>query len=120
MNERFWIIFGMMAVTCIPRLLSAVLLDKMHFGARFERFLQLIPYTAMTALVFPGVFTIDAARPEIGTADAAVAGILAWRKAPLMVCAGGGRCGRAAVSVVRNPFGVRYAPRTDFLPGRTV
>ena len=86
MNERFWIIFGMMAVTCIPRLLPAVLLDKMHFGARFERFLQLIPYTAMTALVFPGVFTVDAARPEIGIAGAAVAGILAWRQAPLMVC----------------------------------
>ena len=86
MNERFAMIPGMMLVTCIPRLLPAVLMEKMRFGARFERFLQLIPYTAMAALVFPGVFTVDASRPEIGIAGALTAGVLAWKRAPLMLC----------------------------------
>lgn len=57
------LIAGMTLVTYIPRMLPAVLLEKLHFGPKVEKFLQLIPYTAMAALVFPGVVTLDPARP---------------------------------------------------------
>lgn len=82
----FILILGMTAVTYIPRAIPAVLIDKMKFGAKVEKFLQLIPYTAMSALIFPGVFAVDAANPAIGIVGGAVAGVLAWRKCPVMVC----------------------------------
>ena len=40
----------------------------------------------MAALVFPGVVTLDPARPYIGLAGGAAAGLLAWRKLPVIVC----------------------------------
>lgn len=84
--EIWLLILGMMAVTYIPRAIPAVVLDKLRFGPRVERFLKLIPYTAMTALIVPGIFTVDAAQPIIGIAGGAVAALLAWKKCPLMVC----------------------------------
>ncbi|MBQ9423113.1 MAG: hypothetical protein IJU32_06000, partial [Pyramidobacter sp.] len=45
-----------------------------------------IPYTAMAALIFPGVLSADAARPEIGLIGGGVAAVLAWKKCPVMVC----------------------------------
>ena len=80
------LILGMAAVTYIPRALPAVLIDRIKFGARFARFLELIPYTAMTALIFPGVLTVDAQRWYIGVAGGLAAALLAWRKCPVMVC----------------------------------
>ena len=80
------LIIGMTLVTYIPRAIPAVLIDKMKFGAKMEKFLKLIPYTAMSALIFPGVFTVDTANPAIGIAGGAVAGALAWKKCPVMIC----------------------------------
>lgn len=85
-SEILLLCMGMMAVTYIPRALPAVIVDKLHFSPRVEKFLKLIPYTAMAALLVPGVFTVDTARPEIGIIGALAAGLLAWRKLPLMVC----------------------------------
>lgn len=80
------LILGMAVVTYIPRAIPAVLIGKIHFHPKMEKFLQLIPYTAMAALIFPGVFLVDAARPEIGIIGGIVAGVLAWKKLPAMVC----------------------------------
>ena len=79
------LILCMAAVTYIPRMLPAVLVDRLHFGLRVEKFLRLIPYTAMAALIFPGVFTVDA-NPIVGIVGGAVAALLAWRRCPVMVC----------------------------------
>lgn len=80
------LIFAMGAVTYGSRALPGFLIDKMNFSPRAEQFLKLIPYTAMTALIFPGILTVDAARPEIGVVGAVVVIALAWRNAPLLVC----------------------------------
>lgn len=80
------LIVGMTLVTYIPRMLPAVLLERLHFGPKVEKFLQLIPYTAMAALVFPGIVTLDASRPYIGLAGGAAAALLAWRKLPVILC----------------------------------
>lgn len=84
--ELIWLCLGMMVVTYIPRALPAVVVDKLKFGPRLEKMLKLIPYTAMASLVVPGVITVDASHPEIGIVGALVAGILAWRKLPMMGC----------------------------------
>jgi hypothetical protein len=39
----------------------------------------------MSALIFPGVFTVDA-NPIIGIVGGAVAALLAWKKQPVMTC----------------------------------
>ena len=84
--EVLFIILGMTAVTYIPRALPAVILDKLKFNAKVEKFLKLIPYTAMTALIFPGIFTVDTAHPEIGIVGGLVAILLAWRKVQVVIC----------------------------------
>lgn len=79
-------ILGMSIVTYIPRALPAAVIDRLNFSPKVERFLRLIPYTAMAALIFPGILAANAARPEIGMAGGAVAGVLAWLKCPVIVC----------------------------------
>lgn len=91
------LILAMGLTAFIPRLIPAVLVDKMHFGPKTEKFLRLIPYTAMAALIFPGVLTVDSDRPLIGIAGAAVAAALAWKKQPVMVCV---LCAIAAVFLI--------------------
>jgi len=79
-------ILGMTAVTYIPRALPAVILEKLKFSAKVEKFLKLIPYTAMSALIFPGIFTVDTANPIIGIAGGLTAILLAWRKVQVVLC----------------------------------
>lgn len=87
MNGEIWlIIIGMALVTYIPRALPAVIVDKIKFPPRVEKFLRLIPYTAMAALIFPGIITVDPDRLYIGISGAAAAGLLAWFKKPLILC----------------------------------
>jgi len=85
---------SMALVTYVPRMLPFVLIDKMRFSPRTERFLRLIPYTAMAALIFPGVLSVDAARPWIGLLGGAAAALLGLRKKSAIVCV------LAAVAVV--------------------
>ena len=85
-TEVLFIILGMTAATYIPRALPAVILDKLKFNVKVEKFLKLIPYTAMSALIFPGIFTVDTAHPEIGIVGGLVAILLAWRKVQVVLC----------------------------------
>lgn len=85
-TEYLLLIFGMTVVTYLPRMLPSIIIDKMRFGMRTEKFLRLIPFTAISALIFPGVFFVDGANPLIGIAGALTAGVLAWRRLPVMVC----------------------------------
>jgi branched-subunit amino acid transport protein len=80
------LILGMALVTYIPRALPALLVGKIKFNAKVEKFLKLIPYTAMSALIFPGIFTVDTDRPWISITGGAVAGVLAWLRCPVMLC----------------------------------
>lgn len=80
------LILGMAVVTYLPRALPAVLIERLRLGARARRFLSLLPYAAMSALIFPGVFSVDAAHPLFGLAGGGAAVLLAWRHAPLLAC----------------------------------
>lgn len=80
------LIIGMALVTYFPRALPAVIVEHLNFTPKAEKFLRLIPYTAMAALIFPGIVVVDNTRPEIGIAGGLVAGILAWKKCPVIVC----------------------------------
>ena len=84
--KHLLLILGMAVVTVLPRVLPAVLIGKMKFSPRMEKFLRLIPYTAMTALVFPGFLWVDPERMEIGVLGALAAAGLAWKRRPVIVC----------------------------------
>ncbi len=77
---------SMALVTYIPRMLPFVLVDRLRFSPRMERFLRLIPYTAMAALIFPGILSVDAARPWAGLLGGAAAALLALRKRSAILC----------------------------------
>ena len=76
-------ILGCAIVTFIPRLLPAILMGKINFNKKVEKFLDLIPYTALTALIVPGVLTVDNQWWYIGLIGAVVAAALTWKKVPL-------------------------------------
>ncbi len=85
-GEVYALIAAMALVTYVPRVLPAVLMGRFALGERARRFLELLPYSALAALVFPGVFCVDATRPAAGAACALLAAILAWRGRPIIVC----------------------------------
>ena len=84
---RIWIlIVCMAAVTFLPRVLPGFLIGKLHYGRKTEKFLRLIPYTAMTALVVPGIFSVDVTYWWIGAIGGLVAiGLSCIKKMPLAV-----------------------------------
>jgi len=81
-----FLILGMAVVTYIPRALPAVVIDRVRVNPKVGKFLRLIPYTAMAALIFPGIVTVDTERMDIGIVGGLTAGILAWLKFPVIIC----------------------------------
>lgn len=77
------VILGCALVTFIPRLIPAIFVNKLNFGPKIEKFLNLIPYTALAALICPGVLTVDSQLWYIGLIGAVVAAGLSWKKVPL-------------------------------------
>ncbi|WP_406534748.1 AzlD domain-containing protein [Methanobrevibacter sp.] len=77
------VILGCAIVTFVPRLIPALFIDKLNFSPKFEKFLNLIPYTALAALICPGVLTVDGQLWYIGLIGAIVAAGLAWKKVPM-------------------------------------
>lgn len=70
------LILGMAVVTFIPRILPAFIVDKIKLNKYVERFLKLIPYTAMAALIFPGVIGVGGERWYVGVVGALAAILL--------------------------------------------
>ena len=83
MNNVDIMILGCALVTFIPRLIPAIFVGKINFNNKTEKFLDLIPYTALSALIIPGVLTVDTQLWYIGLIGAIVAAGLAWKKVSL-------------------------------------
>lgn len=80
MNNIYILILGMLIVTYIPRAVPAFLVDTLSPNRRFKKFLELIPYTAMASLIFPGVLSVDASNMLVGVVGALVAVLLSLIK----------------------------------------
>lgn len=85
-TDALLLILGMAAVTYVPRALPVFFTDRLTLNGRIRNFLSLLPYTALAALIFPGVLSVDAAHPLFGIAGAAAAAVLALKKRPVIVC----------------------------------
>ena len=78
---KIWlIIFGMMAVTYIPRLIHVINLEDRPLPPFLRRFLQFIPYTALGALIIPGVVDATPGKPLAALAGLGTAAFCAWLK----------------------------------------
>lgn len=82
--EVLMIILGMGIVTFLPRLLPVFLVEKIKLSKKMEKFLYLIPFTAMISLIFPKIIFVDSNR-YIGVIGGVVAVFLSWKKFPIAV-----------------------------------
>jgi len=75
---KIWfLIFGMFIVTFIPRMLP-MLFKNLTFPSWLNRWLTLVPYAVLGALIFPGVMTVDSNHPYYGLIAGIVAFSIAW------------------------------------------
>ncbi len=74
----FFLIIAMALVTYFGRVLPVLFLGQKTNRPSVEKFLRLIPYSAMTALVFPGVLSVDKDFMAIGVVGALTALALSW------------------------------------------
>lgn len=79
------LIVGMMVVTYIPRLVPLVTLSQRPLPPVIQRFLLYIPYTALGALIIPGVSNATPEMPAAGLIGIAAAALCAWLKGGLIV-----------------------------------
>ena len=77
------VIIGVSLVTYPLRCIPAVFISRLHLSAFLQRFLDLVPYTAMTALVFPGIFYCIDGHTYAAYAGTCAAILSAAFKAPL-------------------------------------
>ncbi|MCF6094392.1 AzlD domain-containing protein [Microaerobacter geothermalis] len=76
--EILFLIFGMFAVTYIPRMLPMVIGSGIHFPHWLNQWLQYVPYAALGALIFPGILTVNPDKPWIGLLGGALSFLLAY------------------------------------------
>lgn len=84
-NDIIILICGMCLVTFIPRVLPTLVIEKLKLTKKMEKFFSLIPYTAMTSLIFPGILRVDNEKIYIGIIGGVVTIILAWKKIPVAI-----------------------------------
>lgn len=72
------------AATAIPRILPAFLLDRIRITGKGRKVLLLLPYTVLTALVWPGILESTSGGPAAGLAGGITAAVCAWCKLPLL------------------------------------
>jgi branched-subunit amino acid transport protein len=85
MDNYLLVILIAFLVTYPVRALPAVYFSKLKLNAFFQRFLDLIPYTAITALVFPGIFMCIDNNAYVAYAGTGIAILCSLFKAPLSV-----------------------------------
>jgi branched-subunit amino acid transport protein len=78
---KIWfVILGMMAVTFVPRLIPLITLTDRPLPAFLRRFLQFIPYTALGALIIPGVMGATPGKPLAALVGLGTAVVCSWFK----------------------------------------
>lgn len=79
------LVLGMMLVTYIPRLFPFLLVVKNKLPKKVEDFLSYIPYTALGALIIPGVFTATSQMPEASLVGIGFAVVYGWYRGGIIV-----------------------------------
>ena len=72
-------VLGMALATYLPRTLPLLMGSEMHLPLWLVRWLKLVSYAALGALIFPGILTVSPERPWIGILGGIAAAIAAWK-----------------------------------------
>lgn len=73
-----WLILGMTAVTYLPRLIPLIIVAERPLPEFWRRFLFCIPYTALGALIIPGVYRAIPEEPLAAILGVGAAAVCAW------------------------------------------
>lgn len=84
-GQLIFLLAGMMVVTYLPRLVPFYMVQDLAAAPRLKHFLQLIPYTALGALILPGVFTAVPGHPAAAVLGIGFAALWAWFRGGMMV-----------------------------------
>lgn len=95
--DAIYLVFSMAIVTYIPRMLPLVLLKNVKLPPMAVRFMKCIPYAALAALIFPGVFESTGANREAAVAGTVISVLLAYFELNLLIVVLGGILGALAV-----------------------
>lgn len=85
MNNVILLIIGMMLVTYIPRLLPFIMVTGKKLPDNVNRFLEFVPYTALGALIIPGVFSATPEMPQASLIGIVFCLIFAWYKGGIII-----------------------------------
>ena len=85
MNNQILLILAMMLVTYIPRLLPFVIVSEKKLPTTLGRVLEFIPYTALGALIIPGVFSAIPDMPLVSVLGIGFSFVYAWYKGGIIV-----------------------------------
>jgi branched-subunit amino acid transport protein len=88
MRNYLYLIFGMMAVTYLPRVIPLIIMTEKPLSPTIDRFLRYIPYTALSALIVRGIMN---SAPEMKMATLiglAAALISSWLKGGIVLSVG--------------------------------
>lgn len=82
--EWYGFVIGMMVVTYLPRLLPFVAVQPAKLSPRTKRFLELIPYCGLGALILPDAF-LALNNPLIAGAGLLFAGLYGYYKGGIII-----------------------------------
>lgn len=85
MKDYIPLILGMMAVTYLPRLLPFFMLHGKSLPPAIKRFLGIVPYTALSALILRGILEADAGMLLATSLGILASGIASWFKGGLIL-----------------------------------
>lgn len=85
MNNIMILIIGMMIVTYIPRLLPFIIMSDNDMQPNLKKFLEYIPYTALGALIIPGVFSATPELPQASLVGIGFCVVYAWYKGGIII-----------------------------------
>lgn len=95
-----WLVVAMAFVTYVPRMLPMVLLQNVRLPLYVKRFMELIPFAALGALIFPGVLSSTGTNHmEAAIIGSSVAVVLAWLEANLIMVVAGGITGAVVTNI---------------------
>jgi len=81
----YLIIILMSLVTIVPRVLPAVIIDRIKLPLWVGQWLEFVPAAALGALIFPGILTVVADRPHVGIIGGLVAVVIALFRVHIIV-----------------------------------
>jgi len=85
MKSYLLLITGMMVVTYLPRLLPLLIMTGRPLPPVLKRFLQYIPYTALSALIVRGIMQSSPDMRLATVGGIIAAGICSWLKGSLVL-----------------------------------